>query len=175
MAVVSAGEDGEAFGWGFALPRDGHPAARAWDKPAKHSKTCLSLGLLYLRVNSGAALIWIKRSKDLSWLFLNSCGWNILGDLPSFFLLVVGWLMICPQIVAPVGYGCWGTACTQSFTHVKVPVGFDSAWVKPGLPPCLAEGLKAKPESQLHQAPRMGSANRQRGEGVLTGINPLIP
>lgn len=137
MAVVSAGEDGEAFGWGFALPRDGHPAARAWDNPAKHSKTCLSLGLLYLRVNSGAALIWIKRSKDLSWLFLNSCGWNILGDLPRFFLLVVGWLMICPQIVAPVGYGCWGTACTQSFTHVKVPVGFVSAWVKPVLQPCL--------------------------------------
>lgn len=137
MAVVSAGEDGEAFGWGFALPRDWHAAASAWDNPAVHSKTCLSSGLLYLSVNSGAALIWIKRSKGNSCLFLNSCGWNILGDLPSFFSFVVGWLMICPQIVAPVGYGCWGTACAQSFTHVEVPVGFISAWVKPVLQPCL--------------------------------------
>lgn len=68
-------------------------------------------------VNSGAALIWIKRSDDNSWFY----GWNSLGDAPCLFfscLFVcsfVGWLIICNCSVAPVVYRGWGIACAQSF------------------------------------------------------------
>lgn len=123
MAVISAGEDGEAFGWGFALPRDWHPAASAWDNLAVHSKTCLSSGLLHLRVNSGAALIWIKRSKDSSWLFLNSCGWNILGDLPSFFSVCGGMAHDLSPDSCPCGLWLLGHCLCSVFYPCKSASG----------------------------------------------------